>query len=141
MPTTTATNSPSATTNSAQTQGQSTRSRSPVPRIHLTVPATPPWRSLPVLLPPMTAETPEVAGRFGTVIGPDDAWLSPEELAETEYWERLYGRWEPFDPVATQEFFAGFDRPWWIVGGWSIDAFTGAARPHEDVDVSFLACD
>ena len=36
---------------------------------------------------------------------------------------------------------AGFPRPWWIVGGWSIDAFTGAPREHEDVDLSILACD
>ncbi len=36
---------------------------------------------------------------------------------------------------------AGFTRPWWIVGGWSIEAFTGVAREHEDVDLSILACD
>ena len=36
---------------------------------------------------------------------------------------------------------AGFDRPWWLVGGWSIEAFTGVAREHEDVDLSILACD
>jgi hypothetical protein len=41
--------------------------------------------------------------------------------------------------VAT--LLAGFDRPWWLVGGWSIQAFTGVARDHEDVDVSVLACD
>ena len=38
--------------------------------------------------------------------------LTPEEVAEGEY----------------------FDRPWWVIGGWSIDAFTGAARGHEDID-------
>ena len=36
---------------------------------------------------------------------------------------------------------SGFDRPWWLVGGWSIEAFTGARREHEDVDVAILACD
>ena len=36
---------------------------------------------------------------------------------------------------------AGFERPWWIVGGWSIEAFTGVLREHEDVDLSILACD
>ena len=36
---------------------------------------------------------------------------------------------------------AGFDRPWWLVGGWSIEAFTGVPREHEDVDLSMLACD
>ena len=26
------------------------------------------------------------------------------------------------------------------MGGWSIEAFTGVAREHEDVDLSILAC-
>jgi hypothetical protein len=34
-----------------------------------------------------------------------------------------------------------FDRPWWIIGGWSIEAFTGAHRDHEDLDVSILSSD
>jgi hypothetical protein len=38
-------------------------------------------------------------------------------------------------------FMDGFSRPWWIVGGWAIDAFTGVTRRHEDVDVSILASD
>jgi hypothetical protein len=36
---------------------------------------------------------------------------------------------------------AGFERSWWIVGGWAIEAFTGIEREHEDVDLSILACD
>lgn len=35
----------------------------------------------------------------------------------------------------------GFDRPWWIIGGWSIEAFTGIAREHEDMDISILSSD
>lgn len=35
----------------------------------------------------------------------------------------------------------GFDRPWWIVGGWSIETFTGVSRPHDDMDISILSCD
>jgi len=62
------------------------------------------------------------------VTEPDGWSLTPEDLAEGEYWERLYGRWEPFDPAAAQEFLAGFDRPWWVVGGWAIEAFTGVGR-------------
>ena len=27
----------------------------------------------------------------------------------------------------------GFDRPWWIIGGWAIEAFTGVPRKHEDL--------
>ncbi len=66
---------------------------------------------------------------------------SDEERAETEYWERLYGPWDSFDLDAARSFFDGFDRPWWLVGGWAIEAFTGAEREHEDIDVSMLACD
>lgn len=35
----------------------------------------------------------------------------------------------------------GFDRPWWVIGGWSIDAFTGVHRQHEDMDISILSSD
>lgn len=35
----------------------------------------------------------------------------------------------------------GFDRPWWIIGGWSIEAFTGVSRDHEDMDISILSSD
>jgi len=66
---------------------------------------------------------------------------SPDERAEDEYWDRLYGTWQPLDPAGVAELFSGFDRPWWIVGGWSIEAFTGVPREHEDVDVSILASD
>lgn len=66
---------------------------------------------------------------------------SEREVAEDEYWDRLYGTWDPLDPPGVQAFMSGFDRPWWIIGGWAIEAFTGAPREHEDVDVSVLACD
>ena len=39
------------------------------------------------------------------------------------------------------DLFAGFDRPWWLIGGYAIEAFTGSLREHEDIDVSVLACD
>ena len=54
---------------------------------------------------------------------------------------RQYGALAPFDPPQVAEFMAGFARPWWLVGGWAIEAFTGAPREHEDVDLSILACD
>lgn len=66
---------------------------------------------------------------------------SDEERAEIAYWEHLYGPWDPFDLEAGRAFFDGFDRPWWLVGGWAIEAFTEAPREHEDLDVSILACD
>ncbi len=63
------------------------------------------------------------------------------EEAEDAYWERLYGGYECLDPIGMREFFAGFPRPWWVVGGWAIEAFTGVPREHEDIDVSILTCD
>lgn len=64
---------------------------------------------------------------------------TPAESADTAYWSRLYGRWASFDLGGVVRFMAGFERPWWVVGGWAIDAFTGAPREHEDVDVSIFA--
>jgi hypothetical protein len=64
-----------------------------------------------------------------------------EELVEEHEFHALYGPWESFDPDDVRAFFDGFDRPWWLVGGWAVEAFTGAEREHEDVDVSILACD
>jgi hypothetical protein len=66
---------------------------------------------------------------------------SPEERAEDERWVDLYGPWQALDLAGAVELFEGFDRPWWLVGGWAIEAFTGIAREHEDIDVSMLACD
>jgi hypothetical protein len=66
---------------------------------------------------------------------------TPEEVAQDEEFFRWYGAWAPLDPDGLVRFMAGFQRPWWIVGGWSIEAFTGCAREHEDVDLSILACD
>lgn len=61
--------------------------------------------------------------------------LTPEEF------NRWYGGWDPLDPSTIGEFMRGFDRPWWIIGGWSIEIFTGISRAHEDMDISILACD
>lgn len=71
---------------------------------------------------------------------------SETEAAEDHYWERLYGAYDCFDPPQMADFMSGFDRPWWIVGGWAIEAFVlqsggGPPREHEDIDVSILTCD
>jgi len=66
---------------------------------------------------------------------------TPEEESEDAEFFRRYGDWAPLDPAGLAAFMDGFPRPWWIVGGWAIEAFTGAAREHEDVDLSILACD
>lgn len=64
-----------------------------------------------------------------------------EEVAEDEDFLRRYGDWDPLDPTGLAEFMEGFPRPWWIIGGWAIEAFVGAPREHEDIDLSILACD
>lgn len=61
--------------------------------------------------------------------------VPPEEFA------RWYGRWEPLTPTTIGAFMEGFDRPWWIIGGWSIEVFTGVPRSHEDMDISILDSD
>jgi hypothetical protein len=66
---------------------------------------------------------------------------TPEEIAEDEEFYRWYGPWAPLDPEGLAQFMDGFARPWWIVGGWSIEAFTGVRREHEDIDLTLLACD
>jgi hypothetical protein len=67
--------------------------------------------------------------------------FTPEEQVEEAEFHALYGPWAAFDLDGVRAFFDGFDRPWWLVGGWAVEAFTGAEREHEDVDVSILACD
>ena len=67
--------------------------------------------------------------------------LPPGGEAEGEAFELLYGRWQPMTPAEMAHELEGFDRPWWVVGGWSIEAATGYRREHEDTDVSILSCD
>lgn len=66
---------------------------------------------------------------------------TPEEQAEEDAFLALYGPWEPMDPVRFAREMEGFGRPWWVVGGWAIEAATGYRREHEDTDVSILARD
>ncbi len=54
---------------------------------------------------------------------------------------RLYGPWQARTPQDAAELFAGYDRPWWIAGGWAIEAFTGVPRDHGDVDPSIPRSD
>lgn len=61
--------------------------------------------------------------------------LPPEEF------RRWYGGWAPLDPTTIAGFLDGFDRPWWVVGGWALERFTGVRRRHEDMDISIDAAD
>jgi hypothetical protein len=67
--------------------------------------------------------------------------LTAEEEALDAWFNRTYGPWAALDVEGARAFFEGFDRPWWLVGGYALEAFTGALREHEDIDVSMLACD
>src|SRR6476469_3911174 len=54
---------------------------------------------------------------------------------------RWYGPWATSTPAQVAELLAGIGVRWWILGGWSIDAFTGRSRVHEDIDIGFLRSD
>ena len=49
---------------------------------------------------------------------------------------RLYGPWRVRTPSQAADLFDGYSRPWWVAGGWAIEAFTGTSRAHGDLDVS-----
>ena len=49
-----------------------------------------------------------------------------------------YGDWAPLTVAEVVELLRGFDEPWWVVGGQAIEAFTGVARLHDDIDISFF---
>lgn len=64
-----------------------------------------------------------------------------EEQAEEDRFLALYGAWSALSPTELAQELAGFSRPWWVVGGWAIEAATEFRREHEDTDISILACD
>jgi Aminoglycoside-2''-adenylyltransferase len=66
---------------------------------------------------------------------------STAEEAEDRDFYRWYGSWAPLRPEEVARLLDGLAVPWWIIGGWAIDAFTGVARDHEDVDVAFFRHD
>jgi Aminoglycoside-2''-adenylyltransferase len=51
--------------------------------------------------------------------------------------------WDPLQPREVARILEGLEVPWWIAGGFAIDAFVGRfdRRPHEDIDVGLLARD
>ena len=61
--------------------------------------------------------------------------LDPEELD----FQMLYGPWQPMSPAELGDLLSGFPEPWWVVGGHAIEAFTGAPRHHEDIDLTIFA--
>ena len=80
--------------------------------------------------PPASAPHPEV-------VPPQSATGGEQH----EAFFRLYGAWQHTTPAQAVELLHGFDRPWWISGGWAVEAFTGVSRPHDDVDVTIFRAD
>jgi hypothetical protein len=66
---------------------------------------------------------------------------TPEEQVEEDAFRALYGEWQPLTPAQVADELADFTRPWWVVGGWAIEAATGYRREHEDTDISILSAD
>ncbi len=64
----------------------------------------------------------------------------PDRLEHNDF-ERIYGPQQPWTPSEAGEVMAGVGVPWWVAGGWAIEAFTGVVRPHEDIDLSVLRRD
>ena len=51
--------------------------------------------------------------------------------------ETPWGVWDAFSPAEIVPIFEGLDVPWWIAGGYAIEAFGGRTfREHGDVDIS-----
>ena len=65
---------------------------------------------------------------------------TPNDLTDDDF-HRVYGAWAGREPADVATLFAEYDRPWWIAGGWAIEAFTGVSRHHHDVDPSVLRQD
>jgi hypothetical protein len=66
---------------------------------------------------------------------------TPEERAEEDEFLALYGEWNPLALRQVVDELAAFTRPWWVVGGWAIEAATGYQREHDDTDISILSTD
>ena len=64
-----------------------------------------------------------------------------DEGREEREFQRLYGPWAATTPSQAAELFGSFSGRWWISGGWAIEAFTGVARPHKDMDVTIFRRD
>jgi hypothetical protein len=62
-------------------------------------------------------------------------------IVPDEEFYRWYGEWAAVTPADAASLMRGSGVPWWVVGGWAIDAFTGVPREHEDIDVGFFRSD
>lgn len=70
----------------------------------------------------------------------DDA-LAWQPTAEDVAFCDVYGDWDPLTPTELRALMAGFPEPWWVVGGYAVEAFTGVPRFHEDIDLVVFSDD
>jgi hypothetical protein len=61
--------------------------------------------------------------------------------ADERDFQRLYGAWAATTPRSAAALLEGVAAPWWVSGGWAIDAFTGKPRGHKDIDVALFRRD
>jgi hypothetical protein len=46
------------------------------------------------------------------------------------------------EPLKIAALLAGFERPWFVAGGWAIDLFLGrVTRPHHDIEIAIFRPD
>ncbi len=68
--------------------------------------------------------------------------MSESPASPDEEPEDALGHIDPLTPLDVYEALQGLRAPWWIAGGWAIDAFVGReTREHGDVDVGALRRD
>jgi hypothetical protein len=50
--------------------------------------------------------------------------------------------WRALEPRDALELMRGYEKPWWVGGGWALDLFLGErTRQHDDLDVVVLRGD
>ena len=54
---------------------------------------------------------------------------------------RWYGPWAMVKPDDAAALCAGLDVPWWINGGWAIEAYAAVRREHGDIDIGVFRRD
>lgn len=60
---------------------------------------------------------------------------------DDEAFAELYGAWAGRTPPDAAALMHGYPGTWWVAGGWALEAFTGVARDHEDLDFVVLRSD
>jgi hypothetical protein len=67
--------------------------------------------------------------------------LLPVDDPEQAAFQRRYGPWSAWTPSEALAVLGDWTEPWWVAGGWAIEAFTGRERSHEDIDIAIFRRD